>query len=177
MGYAYPILEKYGMKGAVFSVGVTMGQTTYKDTGKEINPHYTFEQGREMFERDVLITQSHTYDLHRVEGLDKEYRDGASKLPGESDTEFAKMFFEDITKSKQEIETGVGNGVIALSYPQGIHSPVTDAVVAKSGYHITVTVEDGMAQLVRGVKQSLYGLKRFGMYQTITADDLINKIQ
>jgi len=175
--YAYPILEKYGMKGAVFAVGVTMGKTTYKDTGKEINPHYTFEQGREMFERDVLITQSHTYDLHRVEGLDKEYRDGASKLPGESDKEFAKMFFEDITKSKQEIEAGVGNGVIALSYPQGIHSPVTDAVVAKSGYHITVTVEDGMAQLVRGVKQSLYGLKRFGMYQTITADDLINKIQ
>ena len=175
--YAYPILEKYGMKGAVFAVGVTMGQTTYKDTGKEINPHYTFEQGREMFERDVLITQSHTYDLHRVEGLDKEYRNGASKLPGESESEFAKMFLDDITKSKQEIETGVGNGVIALSYPQGIHSPVTDAVVGKAGYHITVTVEDGMSQLVRGVKQSLYGLKRFGMYQSITAEDLINKIQ
>lgn len=175
--YAYPILEKYGMKGAVFAVGVTTGKTTYKDTQKEINPHYTYEQGREMFEKDVLITQSHTYDFHRVEGLDEEYRDGASKLRGESDAEFAKLFYDDITKSKQEIEQNVGNGVIALSYPQGIHSPVTDVVARNAGYHITLTVEDGMAQLVRGVRQSLYSLERFGMYEEISAQDLLNKIQ
>lgn len=175
--YAYPILEKYGMKGAVFAVGVTTGQTTYKDTGKEINPHYTYEQGREMFERDILITQSHTYDLHRVEGLDKEYRNGASKIRGESDTAFAQMFYDDIIKSKQEIEENVGNRVSALSYPQGIHSAVTDVVAAKAGFDITVTVEDGMAHIVRGVKQSLYSLKRFGMYEDMTAQDLLNKIQ
>lgn len=175
--YAYPILEKYGMKGTAFAVGVTTGKKIYKNTGEEINPHYTYEQGKEMFQKDVIITQSHTYDFHRVEGLDEEYRNGASKIWGESDKEFAKLFYDDITKSKREIEENVGNGVIALSYPQGIHSPVTDVVVKNAGFYATVTVNDGMTQLVRGVRQSLCSMNRFGMYEEISAQDLLDKIQ
>lgn len=174
---AYPILKKYGMQGIIFAVGVTTGQTTYKNTGKEINPHYTYEQGREMYESGVMWTQSHTYDLHRVKALDEEYREGASRLKGESEKEFAQMFYDDITKSKYEIEENVGNGVIALSYPQGIHSAVTDAVIREAGYHATVTVSEGKNQIVRGLKQSLYNLKRFGMYQDITAQDLLDKLK
>ncbi len=174
---AYPILKENEMSAVVFAVGVTTGKTTYKDTGKEINPHYTYEQGREMFDSGVIRTQSHTYDMHNVEELDTIYREGASKLRGESDSEFARIFFDDITKSKEKIEQNIGNGVIALSYPHGIHSPLTDVVAKNAGYHASVTVEEGKNQLVKGVPQCLYSLKRFGVYQDMSGDDLIEKIK
>lgn len=174
---AYPILQKHNMQGIVFAVGVTTGKDTYKNTGKKINPHYTYEQGREMFERDVILTQSHTYDMHNTKELDTVYRNGASKLKSESDTEFAKLFYDDITKSKQEIEQNVGNGVIALSYPHGIHSPLTDVVLKKAGYHASVTVDEGKNQLIKGIPQCMYSMKRFGMYQDISGDELIKKIK
>ncbi len=174
---AYPILKEMEMSAVIFAVGVTTGKDTYKDTGKKINPHYTYEQGREMSESGVICTQSHTYDMHNVEELDTVYREGASKLKGETDSEFAKIFFDDITKSKEEIEQNIGNGVIALSFPHGIHSPLTDVVVKMAGYHASVTVSEGKNQLIKGVPQCMYGLKRFGAYQDMSGEDLIEKIK
>lgn len=174
---AYPILKEHEMSAVVFAVGVTTGKDTYKDTGKEINPHYTYEQGKEMYEAGVIRTQSHTYDMHNVAELDSVYRQGASKLKGESDSDFAKIFFDDITKSKEEIEANIGNGVIALSYPHGIHSPLSDVVLKNAGYHASVTVEEGKNQLVKGLPQCMYGLKRFGVYQDMSGENLIEKIK
>ncbi len=172
--YAYPILQKYGYKATVFAVGATMGSDTYKDTGNSIYPHFNYEQAKEM--ADVIDTQSHTYDLHRVEDWDEEYRDGASKLDGESDREFAEIFKADILKSKDEIMQSIGNEVFALSYPKGIHSKLTDACVRECGIDVTVTVEDGISTVVKGLPQSLYNLKRIGMYPNIAAEKLIELI-
>lgn len=177
--YAYPLLQKYGFKATVFTVGVTMGTDTYKKTGQKIYPHFTYEQAREM--SGVIDIQSHTYDLHRVEGLDEEYRDGASKLKGESDSEFARIFKEDILKSKNEIEQNLSvdfaDRVMALSYPKGIHSTLTDVCARECGFMATVTVEEGTNEIIKGLPQSLYNLKRIGMYPNIAAEDLMSILE
>ena len=176
--YAYPLLEQYGYNAAVFTVGVTFGVDVYKDTGKEIYPHFDYAQAAEMESSGVIDIQSHTYDLHRVEGLDAEYRDGASKLKHESDSEFAEVFKADILKSKSEIESRVaGSEVFALSYPKGIHSVLTDVCARECGFDVTVTVDEGINTIVKGLPQSLYNLKRIGMYPNITGDMLIELLE
>lgn len=174
--YAYPLLQKYGMKAAIFMVGVTTGASTYKNTGKEINPHFTYEQAKEMSDSGVIELGSHTYDLHRVEGLDEEYRLGASKKEGESDSEFAKVFKADIEKSCREIEDNTNKPVGVLSYPFGIHSTLTDVCSREIGIYATTTVEEGMNTVIKGIPQSLYALNRFGIYKETTPKALIEKI-
>lgn len=171
--FAYPILQKYEYEATVFAVGVTMGSDTYKDTGNSIYPHYNYEQARQMYEQGIIDTQSHTYDFHRVEGWDAQYRDGASKLNGESDSDFASLFMDDILKSKTEIEQNIGNEVFAISFPKGVHSVLTDVCIRQAGYDVSVTVEEGINTITKGLPQSLYGLKRIGMYPNITAQSLI----
>ncbi len=173
---AYPLLKKHGFKAVIFAVGVTTGATTYKDSGKQIFPHFTYEEARIMQDSGVIDIQSHTYDMHQVKGIDEPYREGAAKLKGESDTEFARIFEDDILRSKTEIEQNVGNSVYALSYPMGIHSPLTDTVIRKCGYDITFTTQEGTNELIMGLPQSLYNLKRMGMYPNIDAKILIDKL-
>ena len=174
---AYPLLQKYGFKGTVFAVGATVGADTYKNTGNAIRPHFTAEQAREMYESGVMDIQSHTFDLHRVEGWDSEYRDGASKLSGESDRTFANIFKEDLAKSKEDIEATTGGSVFALAFPKGIHSTLTDTCAREAGFDVTVTVDEGMNEIIKGLPQSLYQLKRIGMYPNITSEKLIDILE
>lgn len=175
--YAYPILRKYGFKATVFAVGVTSGAETYKDTGAAIRPHFDWAQAKEMYDSGYVDIQSHTFDMHRVEVLDAEYRDGASKLDGESDAEFAEIFKADLEKSRSDIESAVGNDVFALSFPKGIHSVLTDVCAREAGFDVTVTTEEGVNDVVRGLPQSLRGLKRIGMYPNITGEKLLELIR
>lgn len=175
--YGYPILQKYGFKGTIFCVGATMGADTYKNTGLAIYPHFDYAQAREMYESGVMDIQSHTYDLHRVEGYDEEYRDGAVKLDGESDREFSEIFISDIEQSKREIESEVQNSVSALSFPKGIHSTLTDVCARNAGFDVTVTVDEGINTVIKGVPESLRAMKRIGMYPNITAERLLELIE
>lgn len=176
--YAFPLLQKYNMKATIFAVGVTTGKDTYKDTGKRINPHFTYEQAREMHESGVIDIQSHTYDFHRVKELDgADFRNGASKAEGETDAEFAALFKADILKSKNEIEQNVGNTVEVLSYPQGEHSLLTDICVREAGFFATVTVNEAPNVIVKGLPQTLYNLNRIGVYPDMTPEQLIEKIE
>ena len=176
--YAYPLLKKYDMKAVIFAVGVTTGRDTYKDTGKRINPHFDYDEAREMYESGIIDIQSHTYDLHRVETLDgADYRNGASKLKGETDAEFATLFKSDILKSKTELEQNIGNSVTALSYPQGVHSTLTDACVREAGFAATVTVSEAPNVIIKGIPQTLYNLNRIGVYPDTSPEQLIERIE
>ena len=173
----YYLLGQYNAKAAVFTVGATMGADTYKDTGNPIYPHFNYAQAKEMYDSGTVDIQSHTYDFHRVREWDSEYREGASKLKGESDKKFAELFKADLEKSKAEIEQNVGNRVFALSYPEGIHSTLTDVCARECGFDVTVTVDEGINTVVKGLPQSLYNLKRIGMYTNIDDKKLIELIK
>ncbi|MDD6484982.1 MAG: polysaccharide deacetylase family protein [Clostridiales bacterium] len=175
--YAFGLLEKYGAKATIFCVGATMGMDIYKDTGKKMNPHFNYEQAREMYGSGNVMIQSHTFDLHRNKELDAQYRNGASKLEGETDAEFAEIFKSDMLKSKQDIEENVGNELFALAYPQGVHSTLTDACVPEVGIDITFTVNEAPNVVVKGIPQTLYNLNRIGIYQETTPEALIERIE
>ncbi len=175
--YAYPLLKEYGMKATIFVVGVTMGASTYKDTGVEIYPHFDYSQAKEMADSGVIELGSHTYDLHRSEDMDEEYRFGASKLEGETDREFAKIFTDDIGRSISEIKENTNYTVTAFSYPQGAHTALTDLCAAKKlGIKATVTVSNDSNTVIKGIPQSMYLMNRFGMYKFITPEDMLREL-
>ncbi len=173
----YYLLGQYNAKATVFTVGATMGANTYKDTGNPIYPHFDYAQAKEMYDSGTVDIQSHTYDFHRVKEWDSEYRSGASKLKGESDKKFTELFKADLEKSKAEIEQNIGNRVFALSYPEGIHSALTDVCARECGFDLTVTVDEGINTIIKGLPQSLYNLKRIGMYTNIDDKKLIELIK
>ena len=159
---AFPILEKYNMNATIFIIGVSVGKDTYKDTGKPMTEHFTMEQAKEMLNSGLIDIQSHTYDMHQVENLDKApVRQGVLKFDDESEADYIKFFCEDMTKSIEQIENSIGNKVTILSYPYGNHSDLSEAICNDIlGIKSTVTTNQDYNTIIKGLNQSLYGLNR-----------------
>ena len=173
---AAPVLRKYGMKATVFVVGVSVGAETYKDTGIEITPHFTWEEAQEY--SDVISLQSHTYDLHRSQDLDSDnYRFAAVPAPGEDDAEYVKLFSEDILKLKTELESNMGTELVAFAYPHGATHDLSEVVLSKYGIYATFSTEEGYNTIVKGLPQSLRALKRFSVYSGTTPDSLLTMLE
>lgn len=62
---AAPLLEKYGFCANIAVIGVSIGHTTYKDTGIPIMPHFSLEDARPWVARGVLTVTTHSYDMHK----------------------------------------------------------------------------------------------------------------
>ena len=173
---AAPILREYGMKATVFVVGVTVGAETYKDTGAEIFPHFTWEEALEY--ADVIDLQSHSYDLHRVEALDGEnFRFGAIPQEGESEASYIQLFREDFLQSKKDLEANTGKAAVAFAYPHGAKSDLTEVLLSEMGVTVTFGTEEGVNTLVKGLPQSLRGLLRMGVYQETTGEQLLSWLE
>ncbi len=161
---AFPILEEYGMEAVIFTIGVSVGKDTYKDTGVAITPHFSYEEAREMAESGVISIQSHTYDMHQSAQLDAApARTSAVPLEGESEEDYMAAFLTDMEQSMAEIRAGVGEPVTALAYPNGDYTTLSQALCAKLGLKATFTTEARTNVLIKGLPQCLYGLGRYNV--------------
>ena len=115
-----------------------------------------------MLNSGLIDIQSHTYDMHQVENLDKApVRQGVLKFDDESEADYIKFFCEDITKSIEQIENSIGNKVTILSYPYGNLSDLSEAICNDIlGIKSTVTTNQDYNTIIKGLNQSLYGLNR-----------------
>ena len=172
---AMPILEKYGQCATVSVIGVSVGKDTYKDTGIAMYPHFSLDEARTAYEKGVFDFQSHTYDMHRND-YDDEPREGMMPKEGESEEDYISALREDFSRSQSQMEEGIGNEVFVITYPHGKFTELTDVVLMESGADISVTVYDGINEIIKGLPQSLRGLRRFNMTDSISGDELIRKI-
>jgi len=174
--FAYPILKKYNMTAVINVVGVTVGAETYKDTGVPINPHFTYEQAQEMIKSGVIDIQSHSYDMHNSQELDNDYRQGVYRKKDESEEEYIEAFRSDFIKSKTEIEKNTDSTVIAYAYPNGFYTTLSEVLLSEMGVKITMTVDEGMNTVIKGLPQSLRAMKRYRMSNDITGDELVEML-
>jgi len=174
---AFPILKKYEMKATIFVIGVSVGSlTNYKETNYPITPHFTYEQANEMIESGLISIQSHTYDMHQWAPYEvdksgeklENVRENILKLENETETEYREALKVDIEKMKQII-----NETIALAYPNGKHDTLTDVILKENSIKATVTIEEGINEIIKGLPQSLIGLRRYNMDETITSEKLL----
>lgn len=170
---AYPILKQLGMKAVIFTIGVSVGKDTYKDTGVPICPHFSYAEAKKMLDSGVISIESHTFDLHQSETLDPEpVRRTANILPGETQEHYAGVFAADLAKSMQSILDGTGHRVTALSYPEGEYTILSEVLCKDAGLKATFTTKQQTNTLVKGLPQCLYGMGRFSV-PTCSGEELL----
>lgn len=175
--YAWPILEKYGMKATIFVIGSTIGNTEhYKDTDYPITPHFSYEQGAEMVASGVISIQSHTYDMHQwapYEDSDQP-RESILALEGESEEDYRSLLSADCQKIRQVIQEGMGEASVhVMAYPSGQFDTLSQVTLLENGFDITFTTQVGSNTLIKGQPQSLLGLHRYNMNESVSVEQML----
>ena len=170
---AYPLLQQYQMKATIFVIGVSMGKDTYKDTGQAMIPHFTQEQAAEMEASGLVTIESHGYDMHEVQGRDPEpIRVGILPREDESEWDYAAFLQEDC----QAMTDLLGKTPGVLAYPYGYASELSEVVLHEMGIYATVTIEEKINTIVKGLPQSLRQMGRFYMTEAISAPELLSML-
>lgn len=171
---AYPILKEHGFKATIFAIGVSMGKDTYKDTGKEMIPHFSLEQAREMTESGLITVASHGWDIHEVEGLDPDpIRPGALMREGETE----EAYVEFLTRDAQKMQELLGESANFFSYPASKRDDRCLVVLHRAGVFATVAGDGPRTTLIRGLPQCLFDMPRQLVTEDMGGADLIAAIE
>lgn len=173
---AWPILQKYGMKATVFTIGSSVGDSMYKDTEHAITPHFSYDEAREMLASGQIDIQSHTYDMHQwSDGEAGEvFRRSVLPVAGETDAAFAAVLQADLAQYEAIRTTELGSGFCALAYPNGHYNELAERVIHEAGIPVTVSTKtDCRNILIRGLPQSLYALCRQNVTETMSIEKLL----
>ena len=135
--------KELNLKATIFSIGFSFGCTEYKDTGNAITPHFTFEQAREMTASGLISIQSHTFDMHQWPPFETaaDVRATMSPLPGESEADFQAAILADVKAYRTMYEAAFGAAPIALAYPEGVYSTLTEVTLHENGFAITLCTD------------------------------------
>ncbi len=176
--YAFPLLEKYGMKATIFVIGASVGHETYKDTGLAMTPHFGTAEMAEMSDSGVVSIQSHTYDMHQWGPYETgpDIRDGVKRFPGESEAAFVEALQADFAKSRGEIEAVTGKTVDVLAYPGGVYDDLSQWALSECGVRVTLSTRHGVNTLIRGLPQCLFGMYRIYADGYAGGDELVAAI-
>lgn len=171
---AVPILEREGFCAVIAVIGCSVGKDTYKDTGTPINPHFALEDAEPYVESGLLDIQTHSYDMHQVKKLDGEdCRFGALRMRGETEADYARALTEDFLRSKEQIESVLDVDCNVYTYPHGACDTLSEAILHGLGIQVSVTVDPGVNEIVKGLPQSLYQLKRINVAGGMSAAELL----
>ena len=169
---AYPVLRSLGMKAVIFPIGAQLGCDTYKNDGEHaIYPHFGLTEAEEMRASGLVEIQSHTYDLHQASAYEAETaRENMAALAGESEADWLDVLRLDAEREKEALSMGGENPVFALAFPSGVQNDEIRAAAVESGMRVMLTTETGTNTLIRGLPQSLYGLRRITVGEMSGAD-------
>ncbi len=175
--YAYPILEKYGMCGTIFTIGYAVGADTYKDTDVQIIPHFGEAEAREMAQSGVIDIQSHTYEMHENPDYETdEVRENMARLDGESMDNYIDALRYDISISMASLKEITGKRVFALSFPNGYHNDLVRAILNEEQIPVTLSIDNKINTVIKGLPQSLTALGRINVVGGKSGADLIEMI-
>ena len=175
--HAFPILERFGFHAAIFPMGISFGRDTHWYAGSPIRPRFGESEARRMVESGWITLQSHTFDMHHVQGFDPPpFRSGILRMDGESELEYANFLRNDIAQIRELLEPITGEPLFALAFPYGLHDELSAVILREAGIFMTFTTESEHATLVKGLPQSLLELPRFGVYGDMSGEDVVRMI-
>lgn len=164
----------------IFAIGRYFGCTTYKNTDKPINPHFSYEQAAEMMHSGLIDIQSHTYDMHQSELLEQiqPIRETILPVAGESKQQYQRAFCADFATYQRDYSMHTGKQLYALAYPKGAYSVYTEQLAHRLGYAITFTTKkDKINRVAAKDPTSLYALGRFSVSENTTREELLGYLQ
>ncbi len=131
---ALPILQRYGMKATIFTVGA--------DNDRRRPGRLTWEEMRQMEASGLVEIQSHTYDLHTIDAQGR-----FAEMPRiEEEPEAYKLrILADIAAQREAFRGQLGHVPEAMAYPNGWYNAALDELYAQNGYALRFTIEPRMA--------------------------------
>jgi peptidoglycan/xylan/chitin deacetylase (PgdA/CDA1 family) len=173
---AFPILQQYNMKATIFAIGVSVGKEQYKDTDYEMTPHFSWEQAREMVDSGLISIQSHTWDMHQWAPFEDgdSPRENMLRMEGEGETEYIQVLTQDCETVAEQFSAHLGYVPTVLAYPGGYYDTLSQAVLNRNGYAVTLSTRHGSNVVIQGLPQSLYAMKRFTMNDAVTVETLLD---
>lgn len=185
--YIYPLLQERAkanhvdLSATFFPIGVSVGKEIYKDTSHAMNPHFSWQQAREMCDSGLIAVQSHTYDMHQWPPFEEAntgpVRKTVARFPGESEADYIAAFRADNVRMQQAVAAGGLPPLFAFAYPEGDANQLAEVLLYEEGYTVTLRTERGANTLVQGLPQSLLGLKRIEVDGTWTAETLLQTVE
>ncbi|KYH31266.1 polysaccharide deacetylase family protein [Neomoorella mulderi] len=136
--YALPELRERQMPAVSFAIAGYAGQKLGH------LQHYGWEEAREMAAAG-FITQSHTYNLHSY-GLLANGHQGpllSGPLKDQSPDDFMNMVYQDLARSREEIEAHLQQPVCALALPYGAASHLAIQAAVRAGFNFIFTTQAG----------------------------------
>ena len=173
--FMYPILKENKMKATIHVIGENIDNAQENiENGKGI-PKFNWEQAREMYESGVIDLQSHTYDSHyKAETIKGEKGVFSNPLTNETIKDYKNRIDIDIKKSIEGFEKNLGYRPIALAYPFGEFSEVSEEVMKENGIKVTFTVKSGY---VSTNNKDTYLLNRVTISGKDSIEDFIKKLK
>lgn len=161
---AWPALVERDMRAAIFVIGVSVGKDTYKDTGLEMIPHFSYEQAREMIDSGAISIQPHTYDMHQYGPYEKgTAREGLLPMEGESEADYRMALINDLSRAKSELEENTSEKVYALAYPNGKYTKTSEDICSELEIPITLTTKAAANTIVKGDPGCLRLMNRYSI--------------
>lgn len=153
--YAYPLLVEYHMKAVISVIGYWSELYTHEEN-KHINySHLTEGQLGELAASGVVELQNHSFHLHSLE-----QRKGTKKQPWESEEEYAKLLWEDLSKNQEYLKNATGVLPTTFTYPFGYVSDASLDTIRYMGFRASLSCSEGINRITRN-HDCLYLLKRF----------------
>lgn len=153
--YAYPLMEKYGMKFVISLVG------KYTDIYSETydpNPNYahlSWEDAVNMTKSGIVEFQNHTYNLHSLDSG----RVGCKKKKGEDIAHYTELLNSDVGGMQSKMKEKLGAGAEVFTYPYGGVSEASFDIIKSLGFKASLSCSEGINRLT-GKPEELYMLKR-----------------
>ena len=148
--YAYPILKKYNTKATIFVITDRRGLALSK------NPHFSWNQAREMADSGIIDIQSHTHSHQAATTL----------------SDFDLVF--ELKTSKRMIENKLGRKCSVLAFPFGDAGEREIEAAKKAGYLVVNKVGDWGAN---AKSDGVDALKRITVRADWSADRLLQIIE
>ena len=147
--YAFPVLKKLNIKATIFVITDRRG----KSLGT--NPHFSWNQAREMVDSGIIDIQSHTHS-HQV----------STSL---SDEELAY----EMRISKRLIEMHTGKKCNVLAFPNGVGNEREKAAALSAGYKIVNMVGGGTNRY----GDRMDSVRRITVFGNWSGFELLNQIK
>jgi peptidoglycan/xylan/chitin deacetylase (PgdA/CDA1 family) len=131
--YVYPVLEKHGFKATMFVITSRVGT---RWNGIQC---LDWHRLRELERSGVFDIESHTHDLHYKVGERDDAapvfvaasQDGSARHVNDR---WAGELFDDLAKSRDQIERHIGRTPRFLAWPYGFGNPSVDQVAVDAGF-------------------------------------------
>ncbi len=143
--HAWPLLRQYGMRAVLSPVArLTEQFSESADPPNDAWSYCTGAQLREMAASGVMEIQNHSYDFHALHP-----RRGCLRRAGEGTDSYRALFTRDTERAQQVLAACGVPEPVCYTYPYGLRSGETDALVEQCGFAASLGCEEGIAHFGR----------------------------